>query len=177
MAARGRRRRPGRETKFRAGARYFMDVTDIDFNALAAGGDISERIVDRSAISGTANSMTNLLKAKIAWMDISITDEKTVFAGVFRDEESLGNSGWAMDDVQTVDDYRMENKLLRGPFTLALGPVSPAAVYDRSFKTIVLKNVHLDVDQDLYIGFTNYSGGSAFSGTSQKLRVVVTERS
>lgn len=168
------RRKPGRETKDRAGARYFQKVVDIDFNALAAGGDISAVLVDRSAVSGTSNSMTTLTKCKIQWQDVSIVDERTMFMGVLRDEESLGATGHALDATDTVDDLRDENKLLRGPWMLAVGPVTPSAVYDRSFKTIVLKNVHLDKDQDLYVSFSNYSGGSAFAASSQKLRFVTT---
>lgn len=168
------RAKPGRATALRAGARYFQKTVDVDFNALAAGGDISAVLVDRSAVSGTANSMTTLTKAKIQWSDISISDERTLMMGVLRDEESLGATGIALDSSDVVDDYRDEGKLLRGPWMLPVGPVTPAAVYDRMYKTIVLKNVHLDKDQDLYVGFTNYSGGSAFAGSSQKLRFVTT---
>ena len=168
------RRKPGRETKFRAGARRFYRTVDVNFNALAAGGDISAVLVDRSAISGTANSMSTLVKAKVQWHDVSVADERTLLMAVFRDEESLGATGIALDSSDVVDDYSDENKLLRGPWSLPVGPVTPAAVYDRSFKTIVLKNVHLDKDQDLYVGFTNHSGGSAFSATTQSIRFVTT---
>lgn len=168
------RRKPGRETKFRAGARYFQKVIDVDFNALASGGDISAVVVDRSGISGTSNSMTTLTKCKIQWHDVSVTDERSLMMAVFRDEESLGNTGIPLDDVDNVDDYRDEGKLLRGPWALAVGPVAPSAVYDRSFKTIVLKNVHLDKDQDLYVGFSLLTASGAFAASSQIIRFVTT---
>ena len=125
-------------------------------------------------MSGTSNSMTTLTKAKIQWHDVNISDERSLLMAVFRDEESLGNSGIALDSADIVDDYRDEGKLLRGPWALAVGPVSPSAVYDRSFKTIVLKNVHLDKDQDLYVGFTLLTASGAFAASSQAIRFVVT---
>ena len=168
------RRKPGRETKFRAGARYFQRVVGVDFNALAAGADISAILVDRSAISGTANSMTTLTKCKIQWHDVSIADERSLMMAVFRDEESLANTGIPLDSADNIDDYRDEGKLLRGPWALAVGPVTPSAVYDRAYKTIVLKNVHLDKDQDLYVGFTLLTASGAFTASSQIIRFVIT---
>ena len=100
MAGRRRRRSsPGRTSKTRAGARYFYKSTDVNFNALGAGDNISGVLVDRSAVSGTANSMTNLLKVKIQWHDVNIADERSMLMAVARDEESLGSSGWALDSV------------------------------------------------------------------------------
>ncbi len=167
------RRRQAARRRFRGTTRVYKK-TQIDFNALAASGDISGTILDRSAVSGSSNLRSFFPKIKISMFNRAMTDAaRTMLMAVIRDEESLGAAGHALDAVEVVEDLADQKKLLRGPFAIQVGLLSESGVYDAMYKTIVLKNVELKSDQDLYAVYTNIDG-NPYSANSHLIDHVVT---
>lgn len=176
MAGRRRRRsrRPAAFQKQRVPSKYFQQVNTLDLNALASGGDAQLTIVDNSQqILPTGNIAVKFNKLTIQTeFDADLSDTRTLLAAVIRHKE--GATAHKLDTVNDVRNLRNENQLLRGPWMLQTPPYVTGgahAPFTRYMKTIVLKSVVLDEDDDLVLGITNLS--AAFSANAERMRNMV----
>lgn len=174
MAARGRRsRRPAAFQKQRSPSKYFQQVNSLDFNALGAGADASLTIVDNSSqILPSGNQAVKFSKITIqVGLGSNFTDVRHLLTAVIRHKE--GSTAEKLDTVTDVRNLRNENQLLRGPWMLQTfnADANRDTIFGSFMKTIVLKNIVLDEDDDLVMGFTVLD--SAFSGTAQTMRNMV----
>lgn len=102
------------------------------------------------------------------WMQ-GMDDVRAMLMAVIRQ-----TSGGAVPDIrseQVVTDLRNENKLLRGPWVRVTCP-DAAGVSPNSWiftKSVVLKNLTLDSNDDVEVVFTNLDA-NAFAASSQKIQ-------
>ena len=174
MRGRRRTRRPAAFQKQRAPSKYFQQVNTLDLQSLASGGDASLTIVDNSGqILPTGNIAVKFNKITIQTsFDLDLGDSRDLLVAVIRHKE--GTTPEKLDTVTDVRNLRNENQLLRGPWmiqTPAYDTSGVATPFDRFMKTIVLKNIVLDEDDDLVMGFTNLD--SAFSANAERVRNMV----
>ncbi len=154
-------------------SKYFQNVNTLDFNSLAAGADVSLMIVDNSSqILPTGNTAVkfNKLTVQVSWDPGIDMDARQLLTAVIRHKE--GTTAEKLDTVTDVRNLRNENQLLRGPWMLhTTNNIANVTPFERFMKTIVLKNIVFDEDDDVVMGFTNLS--SAFGATTQKVRNMV----
>ena len=174
MAARfGRTKRGGRVTRRRPAAtvkqalpyEYIQTHTSrlTQFDNLADDAVYREPIIDNSA--DFSNVLLRVRKVKLEWSLMQGASDFTVLKlAVTRHPEGTP----AADLNQTtIRDLRNENKLLRGPWMLALPPAT-ARVPVANMKSITLKNLTLDSNDDLSLHFQNM-GGTALNATGPHL--------
>jgi len=159
------RKRPA-SAKYR-GAQWFHQAANPDFNALASGGDLAATVIDRSALSGSAILRVKIVKAQLYWKDLGMTDNRHLLVAIIKDTEAF--TAVSLDDISVVQDLMDSRKLLRGPWMIDVQPVTAGSVYGNRYKTITLKNLEFDNDEDLYVNFTLPIANSAFGATSQIL--------
>ncbi len=153
----------------RVPTRYLQTELTISLNALAAGGDASDRIFDNSGDFGGEVVRINKLTMQ-TWME-GMDDVRPLLVAVVRDTEDVANP--SLDVEGTVRDLRNENKLLRGPWHRSTAlEASATSNNDLIFtKTIVMKNIVLDQNDDLKLCVTNI--GSVFGATPQNIHGLV----
>ncbi len=161
------RRQPA-SRKYR-GAQWFWQEATLSFNALSSGSDQRRAIIDRSALTGSSTLRMKLVKAQIYWYGRGMDDARSLIAAVIKDDEAF--TAVSLDNAQVVQEMMDSKKLLRGPFMIHTMPDSQASsVFGRMYKTITLKNVEFDNDEDIYMNFTlPTAGGGDFSATAQDL--------
>ena len=84
--------------------------------------------------------------------------------------QSEADSAPALDDRAVIRDLRNEGKLLRGPWMFNTFNADGAtdSPFSTFLKTIVLKNLTIDENDDIVMCFTNLE--TAFSAGSQIVR-------
>lgn len=164
----GRRRRQKRPVdirKQRVPTRYYqrLDESSLELNALAVGSEASVKLVDNSV--DFTGSVVKFTKLTVQIFEIGMDDSRNLLMAIVRDTEDATEI--TLDTLAAVRDNKQAGKLLRGPWltgTLVAGRESSR--WDRFFKTIVMKTLTLDENDDLTLQITN-RGPNAFGGTSQ----------
>ncbi len=136
-------------------------------NNLANGAEAELIVIDTSSMSD--DPMT-VKKATIQFCQMGWGDSDSLFyAAIVKDKE--GAAPPALDTTQDVIDLRNENKLLRGPWLWAPGSLamSTGGLYGRHVKTVVLKNLRLDENDDVKLVLTNVKG-AAMAATDHVLK-------
>ncbi len=154
---RRRRRRTSAPVRQRFPAAFFLDEDQYttEFDALANSSSVTHLIVDNSL--GFGNEVVHLRKVTMQYAFISITasGSQAVVLAVMRATE--GEANIDLGSASAVRDARNENKLLRGPWMLVLDGRQYARTQG---KTIILKNLTLDQNDDLKLIVQNESGAS-----------------
>lgn len=151
-----RRRRPAATVKQALPYEYVQTHISrlTSFDSLADDAMFREAIIDNSA--DFSNVLLRVRKVKLEWSLIQQTGADTILKlAVTRHPE--GSPATDLNET-SIRDLRNENKLLRGPWMLALrnSPVSPVA----NMKSITLKNLTLDQNDDLSLHFQNMAGSA-----------------
>ncbi len=168
MGARRRRsRRPAQMQKQRVPTRYEQFANQVDFNALASGGDIMMDIVNNSSQIGNVVARFNKITVQTG-VNETMADQRHILVAVVRQSE--GDSAPSLDNRATIRDLRNEGKLLRGPWMFSTYDAngSKDGPFTNFLKTIVLKNLTVDENDDIVMCFTNLD--AAFSSTTQTIR-------
>ncbi len=168
MPYRKSKRSRGRSRGQKIASSYFAKDGQVTLTSLANGGDAMFAIVDNSADLG--NSAVKFNKITVQWQGGTV-DQLEITCGVLRLDESEGSP--QLDSFAIVKDFRNKGQMLRGPWMVTTVPLGQVAgLYTAAGKTIVLKNLFLDKNDDVVFAVTN-SSGSAFSGSAQALQMVV----
>ena len=123
-------------------------------------------LVDNSA--RFSNIPVRLVKMKCQlWWNDNVTDERSLIVAVYRDTE--GGSFLLLDDEATIRNATQAGQFYRRPHVIHtnIAEFGAAGHMDHFFKPLILKNVLLDKDDDILMGFT--LNDSAFGATSQQL--------
>lgn len=123
------------------------------FDGLANGAEVEHLIMDNSV--GFGNEVVHFRKITLqfGWQCQVAGTAMALLMAVMRDTE--GTTPIALDSTSAVRDARNENKLLRGPWMMLMS----SQLGDRTMgKTLVLRELTLDQNDDLKIVFTNMSG-------------------
>ncbi len=171
MAARSRtvRRRPASK-KTRAQqvlTDYKLKATSgLDFASLGQGAETSIKIVDHSVDIGDFPARIVKLKTSMMWRR-QFVDERHLIMAVYRTTEDSGNI--ALDSEDAVRNATQAGQFYRRPYLTMtnVAGFGDGGVMDHFLKPLVFKNVLLDADDDILVGFTNLD--SAFSATAQSL--------
>lgn len=155
---RRRKRPPAAAVKQRAPMTYYQVHTDLVLNSLGAGSSVAMKIVDNSA--EVSNEVVNFRKLTMSWYTIMTTSSAVIW-GIVRQTQDGTIPVMSSDSV--VRNLRNENHLLRGP---SLMPTRPNSDNDQWRKTVVLKNITLDQDDDLLLVVTNLDIALASSGNN-----------
>ena len=185
MAARGRRpsrRRPSNAPTTSIGKMlqdYFLKIRSVDFNALAAGGEIRLLLVDNDV------DYTNAI---LKWKKLTIrpffdaddlrgglSDIRSLAVMVMKQDQD-DSTVYDVSDEETVRELRTKKRIVRGPWFITTHELVGSSAFIPMFaghlKPIVLKNMVLDREEDLIISFHNLS--AAFGSNSQKLHFAMT---
>lgn len=168
MGARRRRsRRPASMQKQRVPTRYEQFANTIDLNGFASGADIMLDIMNNSSQIGGVVARFNKITVQTAMESTMVTPNHMLVAVV---RQSETDSAPSLDNRATVRDLRNEGKLLRGPWMFSTFNADAQVVgpFGMFLKTIVLKNLTVDENDDIVMCFTNLDG--AFSATAQGIR-------
>lgn len=149
-----RRRRTSAPVKQRFPAAFFLDEDQLqtEFDSLADGSAVTHKIVDNSV--GFGNEVVHLRKITMQYAFVQQANGNVNFLlAVIRQGE--GGSAIDLGSASAVRDARNENKMLRGPWQLTLD----SRQYTRTQgKTIVLKSITIDQNDDLEFQIQNESG-------------------
>lgn len=146
---------------------YVLKATSgLDFASMATGADKQLVLVDHSSDIGAQPARVVKLKTQMMWLK-EVVDERHLIQAVYRN--SQGSNPLALDVQSTVRNATQDGLFYRRPFLTHTNVSSYGAAghMDHFMKPLVLKNVLLDEDDDLLLGFTNPD--SAFSATAQSL--------
>ena len=150
MAARGPRRRTRVPHSQQANPAAYAQIENvISLSSMGAGDDVMGPIVDNSVLFG--NEFVRVVKAEFEWVT-DITSEGSLMVAVLKRDESLTTPP-SLDDQGTIIDLRSTRSLLRGPWLIPAGMGADATV---KRKTIVLKKINLDRDDDIVMAITNH---------------------
>lgn len=160
-----KRSRPAAPRQQRVPTRYNLWEDSVDLNALAADGTLMGEIIDRTVLSANPIRVTKCTTQ--IWME-EMDNIRPILMAIVR--QTQGGSIPDIRDKDVVIDLRNENKLLRGPWVRGTMNESQSQRWnDLVFtKTIVLKNLTLDANDDVEVIFLNLSG-TAFAGTAQRI--------
>lgn len=162
--ARRRSRRPAQTKMQRVVSRYDQWEDNVDLNALAEGGDISGQLLDRSTL--IADTPIRLIKATMYWWNQGMDDGRPLLVAIIRQAE--GTAAPNLQDEAVVRDLRENGQILRGPWIIKTIPDARAgSVFASSYKTVVLKNVNVGLNDDIDVCFTNV--GPVFAATAQTI--------
>ena len=148
---------------------YFLSAESIDFNVFASGADLNDTLFDNSVDAGNVPVRIVKLKAQI-WWDMNVSSERALLMAVYRETQDA--TPLQLDVEADVKNATQNGQFFRRPvvthtnianYGLGMGHM------DHFFKTLILKNILLDDDDDLVIGFTNQD--SAFGASTQILRL------
>lgn len=145
---------------------YSLTTFTKDFQSFASGGELLQVLVDNSALFGNIPVRIVKLKTQMLWGSDVVNEARLIMA-VYRDTE--GATALKLDDEAEVKNATQNGQFYRRPHltqtnTSAFGA---AGHMDHFFKPIILKNVLLDDDDDIVLGFTN--PGSTFTASVQSL--------
>lgn len=171
MSARGRRRsrRPAQMQKQRVPTKYEQFNNIVDFNALASGGDIMLDVLNNSSQLGNVVAKINKLTMQIA-IHKDMADFRHVLTAIVRQAE--GDAAPSLDNRATIRDLRNEGKLMRGPWMFStFNGDTISGPFEGFLKTIVLKNLVVDENDDIVMCFTNLD--AVFSSSTQRIRNLV----
>lgn len=158
------RRRPAQTKMQRVPSRYDQWEDEVDFNALAGSGDISGQLIDRSGL--IAGTPIRVIKSTTYWWNQSMDDSRPLYVAVIRQTE--GTAAPDLDNEATVRDLRENGQLIRGPWIIKTLPEARESDVRAGFyKTLVLKNLNVGINDDVDLCFTNT--GSAFAATAQTI--------
>ncbi len=154
---------------------WYPAKQQLDFNALAAGGDAGFLVVDHNA--EFASSVVKFRKLTLRWCfeaeDWSVFKARQLLVAVYKQDQDDSGTPLELDSEEQIREMRESNMMLRGPWwisTLELateGFIPPMAVL---LKPIILKNLVLEREEDLVLSFTNDSD-SAFTAASMKINL------
>ena len=138
----------------------------LDFASLATGADKVLNLVDHSADIGDFPARIVKLKTSMMWKR-EFVDERHLIMAVYRHTEQ--SAALKLDDEDAVRNATQAGQFYRRPFLTHtnVNTFGVSGTMDHFLKPLVLKNVLLDADDDLVVGFTNPD--SAFSATAQSL--------
>ena len=140
---------------------YFQDHSDLVLNSLGVGASTALAIVDNSTL--LSNNVVNFRKLTMSWYSLLATDTAVLWAIT---RETQGTTAPVLLTDSIVRNLRNENHLIRGPSYMPSRPDS----HDTNWrKTVVLKNITLDQDDDLRLVVTNVD--TAFASTGNKVHV------
>ncbi len=164
---RGRRRT---SPKSRAGgilSNYLLTTATFDFNAVGSGTDNQVVILDNSAKFGNIPVRVVKSKTQIMW-DADVVDDRLMIFAVYRAKE--GATALSLDDEDVVKNATQAGQFYRRPYLTHSNPQQFAAGghMDHFWKPLILKNVLLDDDDDLLLGWTNPDAN--WSGSTQTLQ-------
>lgn len=162
-----RRRRPAQMQKQRVPTRYEQFVNQVDLNALGSGNDILLDIMNNSSQIGNVVAKFNKITVQTCY-DQNMADNRQILVAVIRQGET--ESAPSLDNRATIRDLRNEGKLLRGPWMVNTYDQNAniAGPFMNFMKTIVLKNLVVDENDDIVLAITNL--GANFAGSSQIIR-------
>lgn len=125
-----------------------------EFDSLADDGIVNVSMVDNSVDLG--NAVTHFRKLKFSWSIMHQAAANSVFqCHVVRHTEGSEPTSYSESAVR---DLRNENKLLRGPWFLAIG--RDLGVNVVNMKPILMKNLTMDENDDLTLAIRNISGAA-----------------
>lgn len=153
-----RKRAPAAAVKQRAPMTYYQDYETLALNSLGLNASDQMLIVDNSAV--LSNEVANFRKLAVSWYTDMVTSGGLLWAIVRRTE---GSAVPSLISESQVRNLRNENHLIRGPSFM---PTRPGGVDDIWRKTIVLKNITLDQDDDLLLVVTNIVGALGSSNNN-----------
>lgn len=142
-----RKRPPAAAVKQRAPMTYYQEKVNLTVNSLGLNASDVLLMVDNSVVVG--NEVVNFKKLTMSWYTDLVTDSALLWA-VTRETE--GSSAPSLIAEATVRNLRNENHLIRGPSFM---PTRPGSDDLNWRKTVVLKNITLDEDDDLRLVVTN----------------------
>lgn len=152
------RRRSSAPVKQRYPSAFFLDEDQLltDFDSLADASSVTHLIVDNSIGFGNEVVHLNKITTQYAFLNQSAGANANLLIAVMRQNE--GESAIDLGSASAVRDARNENKMLRGPWQLTLhGEVKGQRTQG---KTLILKDLTLDQNDDLKIIFQNESGAA-----------------
>lgn len=162
VGRRRRRRRPSAAAqRQRFPTAYFEVHQDLNIASLANGGDAVAAVVDNSLDFSPANSVVNFRKLTLRWYEDMASGLGIAWA-ITRELQDVAAP--TLDISGTVRDLRNENHLLRGPIFTVTRERGDSPIMR---KTMVLKNITLDENDDLRLCVTNMGGGAFSAGTNQ----------
>lgn len=148
--------------------------TNLDFNALASGGDLQVVVVDNSGLFTNSILKWSKLKLTLLWepTDLTSFDDRAIAVMLCKlDQDDLGTAQ-SVDVEENVRELRRDGKLVRGPWIVHTPNTETSGFhgpYSLLMKPIILKNFTMDREEDLVFCTTNMS--SAFQATSQILDI------
>ena len=154
---------------------YHQDYSsdNVDFNALAAGGDVDLTMIDNSADYTNSILKWRKLTIRRIWEpeDRTSFQPRVLACCLLKEDEDDSGNTYQIDSEEVIRELRRDKKLVRGPWLVTPGELKtsgliPPMVFH--MKPIVLKNFVMDREEDLVFAYTNL--GSAFSATTQRLR-------
>lgn len=162
------RRRPSVKTR---AAQIMTDyklkaTSGLDFISLGTGADLQLKIIDHSVDIGDFPVRVVKLKTQMMWQK-EVVDERILIQAVFRANETA--NALRLDNEDDIRNATQAGQFYRRPFLTHtnVSTFGAAGHMDHFQKPLVLKNVLLDADDDLLLGFTNTD--AAFAATAQSL--------
>ena len=145
---------------------YLLTNSVLDFNALGLGGDIKVVLLDNSVQFGNQPVRVVKMKSAINWHR-DMSDERHLIASVYREKE--GATALKLDNEADVKNATQAGQFYRRPYKTHTNTsgYGSAGHMDHFWKPLILKNVLLDDDDDVVMGFTNED--SAFAASTQQL--------
>lgn len=129
-------------------------TSSLDFDALATGNSIALVVVDHSVDIGAFPARIVKLKTQMLWAR-EMSDERFLVMSVYRQTE--GSSALDLLSETVVRNATQAGQFYRRPWLTHTNSraFGEAGIMDHFLKSLVLKNVLLDEDDDLVVGFTN----------------------
>ncbi len=139
----------------------------IDLNALGSGSNKLGAVLDNSSQLGGVTAIIRKITVQLMFDPEDTFDKRLLLLGIVRLKE--GSNAIALDDRPTVRDLKTQKQIFRGPWQVHTPTTANSITpYDMSLKTLVLKNVAIDDNDDIQLAVTNM--GSAFSASTQVVK-------
>ena len=166
MAGRKRRRKPVKQRQPGMAQRPLMryDQLKSSFSMPAtSGADAAYTLFDNSGVAG--NKYVRIAKHQLQWF-MNSNEQALFYVAVMKQKE--GEAAPTLDDEATVRDAKSEGRLIRGPRMISnRQPGIETANVLHARKTIVLKYILLDPNDDLIFALTNATATLTGTNTIQ----------
>ena len=96
-------------------------------------------------------------KVQVYWFSDGMDGDERLLVALLKEDE--GFSAPALDDEDTVQDLMDDGKIMRGPWAMQTQSTRSGGVYGMAYKTMTLKNLPFDIDEDLLARRTTSFGG------------------
>ena len=145
---------------------YTLKAITHDFQSLAASGDSNNALLDNSVDFGNIPVRVVKMKTQFMW-NSNVSEERDLLMSIYRETE--GATALQLDDEDTVKNATQGSQFYRRPYRVHTMTTTFGAAghMDHFLKPVILRNVLLDDDDDIVVGFTN--GASAFGATAQHM--------